>query len=181
MSQAVAQSQASSSFLQRVPTTWLYLAVIIVMAIAMALTAASAASEGAAEAAAEGTEYTFTLEDVYIPWGWIVLIGVFVISMINSLKRNWPFASTIQISLIIALLVCFAMIAQQFDRDFYRVGSVALIFLTLIQIAFGNISPQANFAQSMRGLLITAVILAFVVALSIWLVPFLIQLGRPAN
>jgi hypothetical protein len=156
----------------------LYIVAVLGMALAMFLTAARDAQIAADEAVAAGTASEFTLEDMFQPWSWIILAGSFIIIVTHSLAQGAPVGSTMQIALIVLLLICFAMIAQQIDRDFYRVGVTALIFLTLLQIAFGNISPEADLRQSITGVVITAVILGVVIWLSIALVPSLIQLGR---
>jgi hypothetical protein len=156
----------------------LYIVTVLGMALAMFLTAARDAQIAADEAAAAGTASEFTLEDMFQPWSWIILMGSFVMIVTHNLAQGSPVGSTMQIALIVLLLICFAMIAQQVDRDFYRVGVTALIFLTLLQIAFGNISPEANLRQSIIGVVLTAVILSMVIGLSIALVPWLIQLGR---
>jgi uncharacterized membrane protein len=148
------------------------------MALAMFLTAARDSQIAADEAVATGTESEFAIDDMFQPWSWIILAGSFVIIVTHNLAQGSPVGTTMQIALILLLLMCFVMIAQQVDRDFYRVGVTALIFLTLFQIAFGNISPEANLRQSITGVVITAVILGIVIWLSIALVPSLIQLGR---
>ncbi len=155
----------------------IYVVAIIVMALAMFLVAWGESQAQAAEAAAAGTASEFEISDVFQPWSWIILAGTFVITAVHSIQQRLPFASMIQISLIILLLVCFAMIAQQYDRDFYRVGLTALIFFTLLQVGYGNISPDAGFRKAMIGTVMTIVILGFVVWLSISLVPWLIELG----
>jgi hypothetical protein len=156
----------------------LYGVVIALVALAMFITATLDSQRAAAEAAAAGTESEFAIDDMFQPWSWIVLAGSFAITVIHSLAQGMPFGSTMQITLIVLLLICFLMIAQQVDRDFYRVGITALIFLTLFQIAFGNISPEANVRQSLIGVVITAAILGFIIWFSIQLVPWLIELGR---
>jgi prepilin signal peptidase PulO-like enzyme (type II secretory pathway) len=155
-----------------------YIVVIAAMALAMFLTATRDSQIAAEEAAAAGTASEFAIDDMFQPWSWIVLAGSFVITVVHSLAQGAPVGSTMQIALIVLLLICFVMIAQQTDRDFYRVGLTALIFLTLLQIGFGNISPEANLRQSVIGVVITAVILGVIIWLSIALVPSLIQLGR---
>lgn len=155
----------------------IYLIAIVVMAVAMFLVAMSESQAQAAEAAAAGTESEFEISDVFQPWSWIILAGTFAITVTHSLTQGLPFASVIQFSLIILMLVCFLLIAQTFDRDFYRVGVTGLIFFTLLQIGYGNISSDAGFGKSLVGTFITMIILAFIVWLSITLVPWLIELG----
>lgn len=154
-----------------------YIVTIIIMALLMFLVALAESQAQAAEAAAAGTPSEFEISDVFQPWSWIILAGTFAIAVVHSLTRGMPFASIIQFSLIILMLVCFLMIAQQYDRDFYRVGVTGLIFFTLLQIGFGNISPDASLKKTLLGTLVTIVILAFIVWLSISLVPWLINLG----
>jgi hypothetical protein len=89
-----------------------------------------------------------------------------------------PFAARVQPILIGLLLLGMLLIAQQFERDVYRVGMLLLIGTTLIQIPFGNIPPQANFGQTMKYLVIGFAILGSVVAFSILIVPSLLQIGR---
>lgn len=173
---AIAQP-APSFTLSKGTARTIYIVAIVVMALAMFLVALSESGAQAAEAAAAGTESEFEISDVFQPWSWIILAGTFVITVSHSLTQGMPFASVIQYSLIILMLVCFAMIAQQVDRDFYRVGVTGLIFFTLLQIGYGNISPDAGFRKAMIGTVMTLIILTFIVWLSISLVPWLIELG----
>lgn len=173
-----ALSQQKSSWLDNIPALWLHIAILIVIIAALWLSTTLTSSQAAAEAAATGEASSFELEDMYETWTWIALVGLFVESVIFGIKRKWAFASSVQVSLIVVLSVCFLLITQQEERGIYGVGIFALIIFTLLQIAFGNISPQANFRQSLIGVVITAVIISIVVGLSIWLVPYLIRLGQ---
>jgi hypothetical protein len=174
----VAAPKARGFSINRKTARWLYGATILLIALAMALAAVITSQQMAAEAAAAGEVSDFEISDVFQTWSWILLAGTFVITSIYSIVQRSAFATTVQVTLIALLLVCFLFIAQQVDRDFYRVGTTALIFFTLLQVAFGNISPEANFRQSVQGVVLTAIILGFVIWLSITLVPYLIQLGR---
>jgi hypothetical protein len=93
-------------------------------------------------------------------------------------RQRQPFAATAQLVLIVLLLVSFVLIAQQFNKSIYALGMNALIFFTLLQIAFGNIPSHFNFRQSMAGLAVAALIIGGIVILSIYLVPSLLMLGR---
>ncbi len=93
-------------------------------------------------------------------------------------RAKSPFAARMQPILIGLLLVGLVLIAQQWNRDVYRVGMLLLIGTTLIQMTFGNIPPQATLAQTAKYLLIGFAILGSVVAISILLVPTLLQIGR---
>jgi hypothetical protein len=170
--------QKRASLADSVPTLWLVLGMIALTIIALVISTALSSSQAAAEAATAGEESSFELDDMYETWSWIIVIGTFATATVYGLKQRWSFASTIQIALIIVLTVNFILIAQTIDRDIFGVGIFALIIFTLIQIAFGNISPQANFRQSMIGLVIAAVIISVVIGLSIWLAPSLVQLGQ---
>ncbi len=128
--------------------------------------------EGAAE-----VEVDFDIEDAYRFYAWTIIAVVIAQVAYYGARQHMPFASVVQIGLIVLLVVSFALITQQVERDVFRVGVFSLIIFTLIQVAFGNIPPQANFRQSMIGLIIAAVIIAAVVGFSIWLVPNLIRLG----
>lgn len=88
------------------------------------------------------------------------------------------FAAIVQQTLIALLLLSFVMIAQQFNRDIYALGLNALIFFTLLQIAFGNIPSHFNFRQSLMGVALAALIIGGIVILSINLVPSLLMIGR---
>lgn len=139
------------------------------------------AATQAAEEAAATAESEFELEDVYATWAQFFLIVVTVEMMFFGLRRRWAFASVVQVSLIVLLVACFALITQQVERDVYEVGVMALMIFTLIQIPFGNIPTQGNFRLSMFGLVVGLVIIAGLVLLSIWLVPYLIDLGNTAG
>ncbi len=93
-------------------------------------------------------------------------------------RPRQPFAATAQLVLIVLLLASFVLIAQQFSKDIYALGMNALIFFTLLQIAFGNIPSHFNLRQSVLGVVVAALIIGGIVILSIYLVPSLLMLGR---
>ena len=177
MEATIARNQPTS-ILRRMPAWVFHLAVIIVMIVAMGIITLNAEAEAAAKATAAGKEPDFELEDVYASWAYLLLIVTTVEVAYFGFRRRWTFASTVQVALIVLLTVTFALMTQLVEKDVYEVGVMALIILTLIQIPFGNIPPQANFRLSMIGLLIGGAILTAVVLFSIWLAPHLIQLGR---
>ena len=94
------------------------------------------------------------------------------------IRTRQPFASVAKAALIILLLFCFVLIAQNGSRSIYQLGLLLLIFFTLLQIAFGNIPSTANFRQTMLYLVIAAVIIVALVLFSIAIAPSLIHLGR---
>lgn len=92
--------------------------------------------------------------------------------------RATPFAARFQTILIAVMFVGFALIAQRFSKTLYQVGLPLLILAAFLQIAFGNISPTAGFAKSMRQLALTWVLVGAVFGLGIVLAPLLIDFGR---
>lgn len=95
-----------------------------------------------------------------------------------EVQNRWTFASVVQLLLVVALVVCFLMITQQISKEVYGYGVKALIVLTLLQIAFGNIPSGSNWKVSLAGVVIAAAIIGAIVKISILLVPHLLQLGR---
>jgi len=89
-----------------------------------------------------------------------------------------PFAAIVQGILIILLITSFVMITQQFNETIYRMGFLLLIASTFVQIAFGNLPPEANFKQSITLTAIVFGIIAIVFGLGIFLAPHLVNLGR---
>ena len=89
-----------------------------------------------------------------------------------------PFAAIVQGILVILLVISFAMITQQFNETIYRMGFLLLIASTFVQIAFGNLPPEANFKQSIKLTAVVFAIIAIVFGLGIFLAPHLVNLGR---
>jgi hypothetical protein len=176
--EATLQQNQPTSILMRMPTWMFHAIVIIVMVAGMAITTMSTEAAAIAKATAAGEESDFELEDVYASWAYLLLAATTAEMAYFGFRRNWTFASTVQVALIVLLTVTFALMTQLVEKDVYEVGVMALIILTLIQIPFGNIPPQSNFRFSMIGLFIGGAILTAVVLFSIWLAPNLIQLGR---
>lgn len=93
-------------------------------------------------------------------------------------RRSLPFAALMQAILIVVMFAAFVLILQQGNKSLYQIGLPVLVVAAFMQIAFGNIPPTTGFAKSMGLLIITWVIVAVLVALSIYLTPSLIQLGQ---
>lgn len=89
-----------------------------------------------------------------------------------------PFAAIVQGILIILLVISFAMITQQFYESIYRAGFLLLIASTFVQIAFGNLPPEANFKQSIKLTAVVFGIIVIIFGLGIFLAPHLVNLGR---
>lgn len=83
-----------------------------------------------------------------------------------------------QAVLILSLLLSFFLIAQQYSQTLYQIGLLLLIVSTFLEIAFGNIPPNATFWPSMKLLGITMVIVVVVFTVSIYVAPYLVGLGR---
>jgi uncharacterized membrane protein (DUF441 family) len=94
----------------------------------------------------------------------------------NANKR--PFAAAVHIVLVILMLAGILMIGQQVSKEIYQLGLVVLTASTVVQIAFGNIPANFNFARSMKlfwpfmGIILIVFVVSFVA------VPFLYALGR---
>jgi hypothetical protein len=93
-------------------------------------------------------------------------------------RRPLPFAARVQAVLIVVMFAAFILILQQGNKSLYQIGLPVLVLAAFLQIAFGNIPPRTGFAKSMGLLILTWAIIAIFVALSIYLTPSLIQLGR---
>lgn len=94
------------------------------------------------------------------------------------IRLQQPFASIAKGVLIILILICFVLIAQQASKQIYQIGLLLFIIFTLFQVAFGNIPSSSNFKQTVLYLGIAAVIIVGLVLLSIQIAPTLIHLGR---
>jgi hypothetical protein len=93
-------------------------------------------------------------------------------------RQSKPFASVVQITLIYMLLIGFLCITQKWSESIYRFGFILLILTTFVQLAFGNIASNANFAKSMKTVGVTFLVVALVFAVGIWIAPYLVNMGR---
>ena len=93
-------------------------------------------------------------------------------------STNRPFASIIHLILVFVMLISMLLISQHYNMALYQLGLLVLVGSALVQVAFGNIPPSANFAKSMRMLLIALLVIAVIFILSLLLVPLLVQLGK---
>ncbi|MEM6430449.1 MAG: hypothetical protein AAF708_14505 [Deinococcota bacterium] len=105
-------------------------------------------------------------------------------------RKKRTFASITQTVLVFVMLASFVMIGQQLEVFFnvgeieidlglllYQIGLGTLIGSALLQIAFGNIPPGANFRQTMRILGIAVLIIAAVFGVGILIAGPLTRLG----
>ena len=93
-------------------------------------------------------------------------------------RRPLPFAARFQAVLIVVMFAAFLTILQQANKTLYQVGLPVLVVAAFLQIAFGNIPPTSGFLKSMGLLILTWAIVAVLIALSVYLTPSLIQLGK---
>ena len=89
-----------------------------------------------------------------------------------------PFASIVQLVLVFVMLASILMIGQQFQMGIYQTGLLILIASALLQVIFGNIPPNANFAKSLRMFLTFGIVVVIIFIISLLLVPLLVQLGK---
>jgi len=91
------------------------------------------------------------------------------------LNKKLPFAARAQRLNIYLLLVSLVLLAQQFTYTLYVWGFRLLFVVVTLQVALGNINSEWNAKKTLIILLIIAVIFIF----SIFVTPYLIELGRP--
>ena len=89
-----------------------------------------------------------------------------------------PFAARMHVALVVLMLSSFVLIAQQRSKAIYHLGIAVLVASALVQVVFGNVSPDAGFARSMKQLGLGLLIVAAVFVLGIALTPLLVNLGR---
>lgn len=88
-----------------------------------------------------------------------------------------PFASQLQLTLLVLMLVGFCLIAQNSSLEIYQVGLSLLTGAALLQMVVGNIPPEAGWWRTLKLLGIGLGIVAIVFGLGIVLVPYLAKLG----
>jgi len=91
-------------------------------------------------------------------------------------RGKLPFAARFQGLLIGVMVVGMLLIVQRWSKSLYQVGLPLLIVTALLQVAFGNIPPDAGFGKSMKLLALTWAIVIAVFALGVFLAPYLIEL-----
>ena len=92
--------------------------------------------------------------------------------------KKKPFAARIQGINIIILLCSFVLIAQPWVKELYVVGIVVIMISSLLQNAFGNIKPDLDFKESMKGIAKIMLIILILFAVSILIAPYLVKMGR---
>ena len=94
------------------------------------------------------------------------------------MQSKRTFTSVMQLLLVFLMLLSIILIGQRFEFSGYKAGLILLTVATLSQIAFGNIHPSANFGRAMKMYALYMGITAALFALSIWVAPLLVELGR---
>ncbi len=89
-----------------------------------------------------------------------------------------PFGSVIQPVLLSILVFAGLLIVQPWVKELYQLGMLLLIGAALLEIGAGNIPANADFRYSIMVLAIALVVVAAVFSLGIFLVPYLVALGR---
>jgi hypothetical protein len=88
-----------------------------------------------------------------------------------------PFASQLQILLLIGMLLGFVLIGQNLSLEVYKWGLIILMLSAFLQIVVGNIPPETRLVGTLCRLVFGLAIVVAVFLIGIWLVPFLAQLG----
>jgi hypothetical protein len=88
-----------------------------------------------------------------------------------------PFASQLQIVLLVGMLLSFVLIGQNLSLEVYKWGLIILMLSALLQIVVGNIPPETQLIGTILRLVLGLSIVVSVFLIGIWLVPYLAQLG----
>jgi hypothetical protein len=94
-------------------------------------------------------------------------------------NRKLPFATRVQRLNIYLLLIALLMLAQQFTYTIYLWGFRLLFVVVTLQVALGNINPDWDAKKTIRKTLVILLIIAVIFAFSIFVTPYLVELGRP--
>jgi hypothetical protein len=88
-----------------------------------------------------------------------------------------PFASQLQIILLVGMLLGFVLIGQSLSLEVYKWGLIILMLSAFLQIVVGNIPPETRLLGTLCRLVFGLTIVVAVFLIGIWLVPYLAQLG----
>lgn len=100
--------------------------------------------------------------------------------MASAVKANkGPFAARAQRINIYLLIVALLMLAQQFTYTVYVWGFRLLFVVVTLQVALGNINPEWDGKKTLRKTLVILLVIVVIFAFSIFVTPYLIELGRP--
>lgn len=102
--------------------------------------------------------------------------------MTTPVKTNkQPFAARVQRINIYLLLIALLMLAQQFTYTIYVWGFRLLFVVVTLQVALGNINPDWNGKKTLKKTLVILLIIVVIFVFSIFVTPYLIELGRAAK
>ena len=96
-------------------------------------------------------------------------------------NKKLPFATRAQRLNIYLLIVALLMLAQQFTYTIYVWGFRLLFVVVTLQVALGNINPDWNAKKTVKKTLVILLIIAVIFIFSIFVTPYLIELGRAAK
>ncbi len=100
--------------------------------------------------------------------------------MSSTVRANkGPFAARAQRINIYLLIVALLMLAQQFTYTVYVWGFRLLFVVVTLQVALGNINPEWDGKKTLRKTLVILLVIVVIFAFSIFVTPYLIELGRP--
>jgi hypothetical protein len=88
-----------------------------------------------------------------------------------------PFASQLQIFLLVGMILGFLLIGQNLSLEVYKWGLLILMASAFVQIVAGNIPPETRLIGTLIRLALGLAIVVCVFLIGIWLVPYLARLG----
>ena len=71
------------------------------------------------------------------------------------------------------------MLAQQFTYTVYVWGFRLLFVVVTLQVALGNINPEWDGKKTLKKTLVILLVIVTIFAFSIFVTPYLIELGKP--
>jgi len=88
------------------------------------------------------------------------------------------FTQRVQLSWIFLLILLLIGIGQAFSFPVYQVAMVSMIVAGMSQIAIGNVPPDASVGRFFKFLGIFTIVIIVIFAVSIPMIPYLVNLGR---
>ncbi len=92
--------------------------------------------------------------------------------------KRMGFTQRVQLALVLVLLLSMFAIGQPWSFEVYKVSIVVIVLTGLAQVAVGNIPSNASPVRFAKFLIVFVLIISAIFALSIWLAPILVGLGR---
>lgn len=91
------------------------------------------------------------------------------------MMKKTSFAMKFQTVLLLLLLITFVLMMQTGNETAFRIGAVSLIFLSILQIAVGNIDLGFSASRWFRSLLKILAIVALVFCTSMLVLPLFLN------